>query len=199
MARRTQRELDQDILRSISSIVLEQGVSGVNFKEVSKRARTEMSVLARRFKDESGMIRYYTQQFDYFINDALAVPSETSCFSNSLEYFRLLATQFEKALHHNKEMQEIMKWELLVNSKTTRQSARKREVTLSQLLDSITAPISEEKVNPNALLAVLVAGLYYLTLREERSTFCGLEFHTKKGRNLLVDTLVTVIEAFLKE
>lgn len=45
---------------------------------------------------------------------------------------------------------------------------------LFQVLDSIIAPVSEEKINPNALLAVLVAGLYYLTLREERSTFCGL-------------------------
>lgn len=199
MARRTQRELDQDILRSISSIVLEQGVAGVNFKEVSRRSRTEISVLIRRFKDEAGMIRCYTRQFDYFINDALKFPTEASERPEPSELFRMLAERFEKSLHHNKEMQEIMKWELLVNSKSTRQSAGKREVTLSEVLGSIVAPISDEKVNPNALLAVLVAGLYYLTLREERSTFCGIEFHTKKGRALLVDTLVTVVDAFLKK
>lgn len=199
MARRTQRELDQDILRSISSIVLEQGVFGVTFKEVSKRARAEQSVLVRRFKDEANMIRYYTQQFDYFINNALDIQKEASGLSAPLEFFQSLAERFEKSLHHNKEMQEIMKWELLVNSKPTRQSARKREVALSQVLGSITGPISDEKVNPNALLAVLVAGLYYLTLREERSTFCGIEFHTKKGRALLVETLVSIVEAFLKK
>lgn len=199
MVRRTQRELDQDILRSMSSIVLEQGVFGVTFKEVSKRARAEQSVLLRRFKDESNMIRYYTQQFDYFINNALDLQKEAAELSSPLDFFRNLALRFEKALHHNKEMQEIMKWELLVNSKSTRQSARKREHTLSQVMDSITEPLSDEKVNPNALLAVLVAGLYYLTLREERSTFCGIEFHTKKGRALLVETLVSIVEAFLKK
>ena len=199
MARRTQRELDRDILRSISSIVLEQGLAGVNFKEVSRRSRTEISVLVRRFRDEAGMVRHYTRQFDYFINEALKLPSEAPESPEPSALFRILAGQFEKSLHHNKEMQEIMKWELLVNSKSTRQSARKREATLSEVLDSIVEPISDERINPNALLAVLVGGLYYLTLREERSTFCGIEFHTKKGRALLVDTLVTVVEAFLKK
>ena len=190
--------MDKDILRSISSIVLEQGVFGVTFKEVSKRARAEQSVLVRRFKDESNMIRYYTRQFDYFINNALDVQGEGSGTSAPLDYFRALAARFEKSLHHNKEMQEIMKWELLVNSKSTRQSAGKREVALSEILGTVTEPISDERVNPNALLAVLVAGLYYLTLREERSTFCGIEFHTKKGRTLLVETLVSIVGAFLK-
>lgn len=52
-------------------------------------------------------------------------------------------------------------------------------------------------VDPRALLAVLVGGLYYLILKGNRSTFCGIEWNSKKGRELLINSLTDIIEKFL--
>lgn len=196
MARRTQRELSADIRRAMSEIVLEQGVAGITLKEVARRTRSDINVLVRRFGTDEAAVSYYTKQFDYFINEALELEGADEL--EPIELFTRLATQFEKALHRNKEMQEIMKWQLSVNSKITRESARRREQTLAPILERFVAPISDEDIDPRALLGILVAGMYYLTLREERSTFCGIEFHTKAGRALLVGTMVRITSAFLK-
>lgn len=197
MARRTQRQLDKDIARATSEIVLERGVAGITLREVAKRSRADINVLVRRFQTDEGLVNHYIRQFDYFINDALAIDAPAT--ETPEEVFRRVATQFEKALHHNKEMQEIMKWQLNISSRSTRASARRREQTLSQVIDRFIEPIDASEVNPRALLAVLIAGMYYITLRQERSTFVGLELHTKQGRALLVDTMVQVVSAFLKK
>ena len=48
-------------------------------------------------------------------------------------------------------------------------------------------------IEPRAVLAVIVAGMYYIILRKERSTFCSIDFNTKKGKRLLADTMVKII------
>lgn len=48
-------------------------------------------------------------------------------------------------------------------------------------------------IEPRAVLAVIVAGMYYIILRKERSTFCSIDFNTKNGKRLLADTMVKII------
>lgn len=96
-------------------------------------------------------------------------------------------------------MQAIMRWEMSYDTNLTRRSARKRDEVLNEVLPNIIAKVSPEReIDPGALLAVLVAGMYYLILRENRSEFCGVEFGTRAGRALLSSTLAKMVEPFLK-
>lgn len=52
-------------------------------------------------------------------------------------------------------------------------------------------------LDPRALLAILVGGLYYLILRGNQSTFCGIDWDSKKGRELLINSLTDIVEKFL--
>lgn len=197
MTRRTQRQLTLDINQALTDIVREHGVAAISLREVAKRSQSDIEVLLRRFPTEEALVRYYIAQFDNFLPDTLKLEQAEGL--SQLEQFKLMATQLEKALHHNKEMQEIMKWQLNVASKSTRQSASRRERTLAALgLERFTAPIDEERIHPRALIGILVAGMYYLTLRDERASFFGVDFYTKAGRALMIETMVGVVEAFLK-
>ncbi len=196
MARRTAKEIENDIFKVVSNIVLRDGLSAVSIKQVAKESRTDVSVLTRRFTDDNGLIKAYTSKFDYFINDVLCRIDMSSC--SVIEYFHRMATNLVTNLYQNKEMQEVMLWELRVNNKLTRKSARSRENTLQEIMPNISSKIRLDMgVDPRALLAVLVGGLYYLILRGNRSTFCGIEWNSKKGRELLINSLTDIIEKFL--
>ncbi|MCI6153850.1 MAG: hypothetical protein PUI84_02305 [Bacteroidales bacterium] len=69
--RRTAKEIENDIFKVVSNIVLRDGLSAVSIKQVAKESRTDISVLTRRFTDDNGLIKAYTGKFDYFINDVL--------------------------------------------------------------------------------------------------------------------------------
>lgn len=77
-----------------------------------------------------------------------------------------------------------MLWKLRVNNKLTRKSARSRENTLQEIMPNISSKIRLDMgLDPRALLAILVGGLYYLILRGNRSTFCGIDGILKKEEN----------------
>ena len=78
-----------------------------------------------------------------------------------------------------------------------RKSARRREATLKEFLPEFSKLIDTDKIIPEALFAVLTGGLYYILLRGKRSTFCGIDFSTKQGRQVLAETLLKITKTFL--
>ena len=197
LGRRTEKEIEQDVMRAIATIISEKGISSVTIKEVSNLSKTDVIVLERRFKNDEGLIKAYTSQFDYFLNDNIAInPND---YENAETFFMNLIEKFIDAIYKNKDMQSIMVWEMYENSSLTQKSARKREVTLKEFLPSFTKQINNEKISPRALFAVLTGGLYYVLLRGNRSTFCGLDFNTKSGRKLLAETIFKIVRQFINE
>jgi len=184
-------------MRAIATIISEKGISSVTIKEVSNLSKTDVIVLERRFKNDEELIKAYTSQFDYFLNDNITInPND---YKNAEAFFMNLIEKFIDAIYKNKDMQSIMVWEMYENSSLTRKSARKREVTLKEFLPSFTKQINNEKISPRALFAVLTGGLYYVLLRGNRSTFCGLDFSTKSGRKLLAETIFKIVRQFINE
>lgn len=180
---------------AIAHIIEEKGVSSVTIKEVSKVSKTDVIVLERRYKTDEGLVRAYTSQFDFFLNDHIGL--DAGQYATSEAFFTDLITRFIDAIYKNKDMQSIMVWEMYEDSALTRKSARRREDTLTEFLPGFAKLIDEKRIMPEALFAVLTGGLYYILLRGKRSTFCGIDFSTKAGRQLLADTLLEITRKFL--
>ena len=193
--RRTARQIERDVMDAIAHIIEEKGVSSVTIKEVSKVSKTDVIVLERRYKTDEGLVRAYTSQFDFFLNDHIGL--DAGQYATSEAFFTDLITRFIDAIYKNKDMQSIMVWEMYEDSALTRKSARRREDTLTEFLPGFAKLIDEKRIMPEALFAVLTGGLYYILLRGKRSTFCGIDFSTKAGRQLLADTLLEITRKFL--
>lgn len=199
MSRRTNKEIERSIYQAASKIAVKKGVEHISLRSVAEEAEMDIGVLNRRFKDDDDLIREYTKRYDFFINDLL-VSVNPDEFTSPRSYFESLANVFVKQLHRNKEMQAIMRWEMSYDTALTRRSARKRDELLSEVLPQISSRISPSYgCAPNAILAVLVAGMYYIVLRENRSSFCGIVFNSKEGRKTLSEALSVAIAPFLED
>lgn len=199
MSRRTNKEIERSIYQAASKIAVKKGVEHIYLRSVAEEAEMDIGVLNRRFKDDDDLIREYTKRYDFFINDLL-VSVNPDEFTSPRSYFESLANVFVKQLHRNKEMQAIMRWEMSYDTALTRRSARKRDELLSEVLPQISSRISPSYgCAPNAILAVLVAGMYYIVLRENRSSFCGIVFNSKEGRKTLSEALSVAIAPFLED
>ena len=164
MSRRTNKEIEQSIYQAAGKIAVKKGVEHISLRSVAEEAEMDIGVLNRRFKDDDDLIREYTKRYDFFINDLL-VSVNPDEFTSPRSYFESLANVFVKQLHRNKEMQAIMRWEMSYDTALTRRSARKRDELLSEVLPQISSRISPSYgCDPNAILAVLVAGMYYICL-----------------------------------
>jgi len=185
--RRTNVAIERDIMTTISKIVKEEGFCNLNISLLSERANVRISVIERHFGSMDSLLKLYTQKYDYWLNDAVDVDNVAE-----KEILNSVATRFVEALWNNKELQKLMIWELIEDNSITRRSAQRREPTIQNIIPRYEAVINNLEADPKAVLAVIIAGIYYLILRKDRSTFCGVNFKSKKGKVILTTVVASI-------
>lgn len=190
--RRSNYAVEKDILDAVALLVKEVGFSKITLPAIAQSANVNLSVIYRHFGTLDNLLDKYTHKFDYWLNNILeATPvNDTDSPSNILQD---MAERFIKSLSKDKEMQQLMIWELTEDNKSTRKSAQQRDLTVEKAIPLYEKFLANADINPRAVLAIFVAGMYYIILRKKRSTFCSIDFSTKQGKQLLADTMVKII------
>ncbi len=88
-------------------------------------------------------------------------------------------------------------WGISETRPSLRKLADDREAVGNPLLDQVIDPLFKEKSKEyRAILAMLVAGAYYLNLHfaVNGSTFCGLDFNKEEDAKILKDAIATIID-----
>lgn len=190
--RRSNYAVDRDILDAVASLIKEVGFSRITLPSIAAAANVNISVIYRHFGSLENLLDKYTHKFDYWLNDILDM-EEASNMNDVTTFLQTVAERFIKSLSKDKEMQRLMTWELTEDNKSTRRSAKQRDVMVEKVIPIYEKYLEHLDIEPRAVLAVIVAGMYYIILRKERSTFCSIDFNTKKGKRLLADTMVKII------
>lgn len=190
--RRSNYAVEKDILDAVALLVKEVGFSKITLPAIAQSANVNLSVIYRHFGTLDNLLDKYTHKFDYWLNNILeATPvNDTDSPSNILQD---MAERFIKSLSKDKEMQQLMIWELTEDNKSTRKSAQQRDLTVEKAIPLYEKFLANADINPRAVLAIVVAGMYYIILRKKRSAFCSIDFSTKQGKQLLADTMVKII------
>ena len=89
----------------------------------------------------------------------------------------------QKIILKYKFLQKIIHWELGENKKMLRELADKREETGEQLFGLIDHYFENTDVNIRARLALLIGGIYYLSLHSKSngSAVCGIDINEDEG------------------
>lgn len=191
-SRRSNYAVDKDILDAVASLIKEVGFSKITLPAIAQTANVNTSVIYRHFGTLDNLLDKYTHKFDYWLNSILDV-SQVANTNEPDIILQTIANEFIKKLSKDKEMQYLMIWELTEDNKSTRRSAQQRDLTVEKTIPLYEKFLANVDINPRAVLAIVVAGMYYIILRKKRSTFCSIDFSTKVGKQLLADTMVKII------
>lgn len=196
--RRSNYAVNRDIFDAVASLIKEVGFSKITLPAIAQAANVNISVIYRRFDTLDNLLDQYVHKFDYWLNDILDV-DQVVVADDTVSILHTIAERFIKSLSKDKEMQRLMIWELTEDNKSTRRSAQQRDTTVEKVIPLYETLLTGIDVNPRAVLAILVAGMYYIILRKGRSTFCSIDFNTKQGKQLLADTMVKIITYLNKQ
>lgn len=192
--RRTAVEIENDILQATRELIEEVGFTGLTLRGVAKKAGIEARVFYNRYKNLSELLEHFTERYDYWYSGMIASFDDAD-MSMYPQYAEQLFTTLSTALHENKSMQQILIWELVEDNHITRRTNEMREKNTAHLVEGFGEYFKRNGIDFNigALASVFIGAIYFLVMHKGKATFCGIDFSTEEGRNLLNETIKKLI------
>ncbi|MBS9766159.1 MAG: TetR/AcrR family transcriptional regulator [Flavobacteriaceae bacterium] len=197
---RNKQRTKEKIITATETVFKEKGYTGLTTANITKEAGVNHTLIQKYFGSLEDLIEQYVKQNDFWqlptnerINDLITNERQPSKFDIVL----LLNAMFDKVFH-NEELQKILLWELSEDSEIMKKIAEEREV-LGEKLFSLLEENKDTKFDLRAMLAVQIAGLYYLSIhaKSNGSLFCGIDVNTPEGRQRIVKSMESVVDLMM--
>ncbi|CAM3477413.1 TetR/AcrR family transcriptional regulator [Elizabethkingia occulta] len=194
---RNKEKTKQKLLNAVGKILATKGYSELKVSKIATVAGLDKKLIYSYFGSTDKLIDEYIKSQDFWANvDDQEIM--TSGFSDGGQEIttNMILQQYD-TLAKNKEYQKIILWGISETRPSLRKLADDREAVGNPLLDQVIDPLFKEKSKEyRAILAMLVAGAYYLNLHftVNGSTFCGLDFNKEEDAKILKDAIATIID-----
>ena len=193
---RNKEKTKQKLLNAVGKILATKGYSELKVSKIATVAGLDKKLIYSYFGSTDKLIDEYIKSQDFWANvDDQEIM--TSGFSDGGQEIttNMILKQYE-TLAKNKEYQKVILWGISETRPSLRKLADDREAVGNPLLDQVIDPLFKEQSKEyRAILAMLVAGSYYLNLHftVNGSTFCGLDFNKEEDAKILKDAIATII------
>ena len=179
--KKDKEETKLKLIKATGEIFMAKGYSGLNASKIADTAGVSKTLVYRYFGNVQELFKAYLIYKDYWISfeDKVDDLLEANRHDSGKELAKnTLENQIGYFLH-SKEMQQIIRWQITEPNDISRSVADSREQMGEQMFGIIDPYFKDSDVNFRALMAVSVAGIYFLVLNAKinGSTFCGIDLN----------------------
>lgn len=185
--RRTNAQLDIDVMREIEQLVRRHGFGNVNVTALISNANMEPKVFYRRYESIGNLYDRLARRYDFWMNDMIAI-SDLNVLGPKLFFAKTLKTLYGE-LSSNTIMQKLLLWEMAEDNATTRRTAQMRDTMNLNLIKYYELMFKPAGIDVKPIIAILVSGIYYLILHRERAGFCSIDFNTPEGERAFCEAV----------
>ncbi|WP_159021448.1 TetR/AcrR family transcriptional regulator [Formosa sp. L2A11] len=191
----------QRLINAVGKVLEREGYTGLTATKIAKEADLNRRLISLYFDSVDNLVETYIKQKNYW-PDALGTVKQLLegkqglstneiadiLLKNQLEYFQ-----------NNSELQKLTLWELSQNSDLLESVSKEREELLLEIFQLTDKRVESEKIDLRDILALLLAGSYYLVLhgKSTNSLFCGIDVNMEQGMNGIKDTMSFILDKTL--
>lgn len=188
--RRTKFSLEKDFIDAVKSVIESEGFSKTTVAAITEKAEIVPNVFYKRYNSLDELFDEYVKRYDYWLVD-IGNNIDLSHIDNYEDLFEKILTDLVESLYNNKSMQQLLVWELGEENNITLRSSRLREENSRELVDKFYEGCKDinSNIDIRVVAALYIAGIYYLILHKNRSTFCNIDFNKKEGKQLLLNNI----------
>ena len=186
------------LINAVAFIFKNEGYAGLGVNKVAKLAEVNKKLIYRYFGSFERLIEAYVVETDYWMRFAdhmreLNVPDDAQGMQRLLS--QVLKNQFIYFLE-DREMQQLILWELSAKSDLMRSIHNTREAMGAQFLEMSDTYLGKKAVNFRAIAALLVGGIYYMILhmRHNGGMFSDVNLASERGRADILNAIDQVVE-----
>ncbi|MDR0193929.1 MAG: TetR/AcrR family transcriptional regulator [Myroides sp.] len=194
---RNKEKSKEELLQAVGTILKEKGYSALKVNDIAATAGLDKKLIYNYFGGTEQLLDEYINS-QYFWNNiepnkVLEVASQDGGKEMGKQ---LLAEQYD-FVQKNKEFQKLMLWQLSEDRDSLRNIVEKQEEVGEVLFKNVSdIHFGDKSSDYRALMAILVSGAYYLNLYAEHNGrhFCGIDLHSKEGRQQIKDAMNAAID-----
>jgi len=185
------------LVAAVGKVLQKKGYVGLDATSIAKAAGVDKKLVWTYFGGLDNLVEQYISQRDFWKSiskEEIKKITETPEFINQYDINNILQGQFDTLLN-DKILQKIIHWELGESNKTLRKIADKREDMGEALFSIIDKQFENSDVDIRANLALIIGGIYYLTLhgKNNGSLFCGIDINDQEGKERISQAIQKII------
>lgn len=189
--RRNKQKVRYDLLDAVGKTLKERGFNQLGINTVAEMAGTDKNAIYRHFGSFEQLLDQYLEKQDFWLK-SLSTYKDAKVENHKQFIKELLLGQYE-TINRNKELQQLLIWELGELSQRTKSLSQRREQLSEAILKQYESHFQGE-IDFNVMMSIIIAGIYYLILHKEHSTFCLVDFKNEKDRiHKGIDQLIEII------
>lgn len=170
----------QKLVEAAGRVILRDGFGGIGINSIAAEAGVDKVLIYRYFGGLDGLLKTYVAQKDYYssINE-----EPVNGIEGALKYAEDIFTGQLKSILADKELQEILLWELSGKNNIATDLASKREAAGIHILKKIKKILPpHNNIDISAYSALIIGGIYYLALRSRTAdVFNGIDLTSNRG------------------
>lgn len=185
------------LIRAIGKIIKTRGFQQLKVTYVAKTAGVDKKLIYEYFGSVENLVNEYLRKQDYGSSAQQIDFSKTDFLDSGKEYSKTLIANMLEALSKNKELRQIIIWELSESNEMLRKLSDHREELGMILFNKVMLPyFKENEKKYRAILAILISSAYYLSLHAESngSLFAGLDIRQNDDRQAINDAVNDIID-----
>ncbi|WP_316798400.1 TetR/AcrR family transcriptional regulator [Pedobacter frigidisoli] len=196
---RNKERTKANLITALGKILKKDGFSGLSITRVAEEAKVDRRLIYDYFGGFEGMVKEYLNNNDYWkINpeDIGDIVEACKADSGKALAYSVLENQFD-SLINNKEMRWIITWGLSEKLPILKELDLKRENIGDEVLSAVfDEHFHASDKNFRALYAILMGGVYYLTLhaKMQENPFCGIDLQHPSGEEEIKKALRQFID-----
>lgn len=202
-ALRNKERTRQKMIDAVGEVLKEKGYAGLSINNIIDKANVDRRLINLYFGDVNNLIEAYLNSKDYWMTKV--APKVQTIMDQSVgfgqnEITSILHTTFNE-VNASPDLQKILTWEISEYQKQLRELVDRREALGSKVFKATDKEFQGTNINLRAVLALQIAGIYYLNLHAKTtgSTFCEIDINQPEGELAIKEALSSIVNLVYKE
>lgn len=162
---------EQRILKSIESLLLNEGFSAVGINAIARTAGCDKVLIYRYFGGLDGLLERFAQEQDLWWDVSEIIPENMDEISlmSLPQLLDLLLKRHIKAVQQRALTQEIMAWEMSASNPLTMALNKVRTEQGMLLVKKVRLHFNQPNIDVGGILGIFGAAINYLIIRTRHS------------------------------
>ncbi len=187
----------ENMIDSVGAVLQDKGYKKLNGANIARQAKVNTAMIYLYFGKIENLIETYIKRIDFWtpesnaqIQEILANPRRRC----AADFHTLLLNQLN-SVHSNRDLQQVLLWELSERNEILSKISREREELGELLFQFVEDDFKDSGLDIRAILAIMISGIYYSSIHATNngSTFCGIDMNKREGMQRFENALKQII------